>query len=62
MLAPERIIRLETDAVVVLETARVPARYPAFDVTPAALIAVIVTEQGVRRAPFAESLAGVVAV
>ena len=39
-------------------TARFPARNPAFDVTPAALIAAIVTERGVHRAPYAESLAG----
>jgi methylthioribose-1-phosphate isomerase len=38
-------------------TARFPARNPAFDVTPAALIAAIVTERGVHRAPYAESLA-----
>jgi methylthioribose-1-phosphate isomerase len=38
-------------------TARFPARNPAFDVTPAELIAAIVTEQGVHRAPYAESLA-----
>jgi methylthioribose-1-phosphate isomerase len=37
-------------------TARFPARNPAFDVTPAALIAAIVTEEGVHRAPYAESL------
>jgi methylthioribose-1-phosphate isomerase len=29
----------------------VPARYPAFDVTPAALVTAIVTERGVVRAP-----------
>ncbi len=40
---------------------RFPARNPAFDVTPAELIAAIVTEEGVHRAPYAESLAGVVA-
>src|SRR3954454_23119083 len=39
-------------------TARFAARNPAFDVTPAGLITAIVTEQGVHRAPFAESLAG----
>ena len=39
-------------------TARFPARNPAFDVTPAVLIAAIVTEEGVHRAPFAESLPG----
>ena len=37
---------------------RFPARNPAFDVTPAALIAAIVTEAGALRAPFGESLAG----
>jgi methylthioribose-1-phosphate isomerase len=42
-------------------TARFKARNPAFDVTPAELIAAIVTEAGVHRAPFAESLAGAVA-
>jgi methylthioribose-1-phosphate isomerase len=36
---------------------RFPARNPAFDVTPAALIAAIVTEAGVHRAPYGESLA-----
>jgi methylthioribose-1-phosphate isomerase len=41
-------------------TKRFPARNPAFDVTPAALITAIVTEAGVHRAPFHESLAGVV--
>jgi methylthioribose-1-phosphate isomerase len=39
-------------------TTRFPARNPAFDVTPAELIAAIVTEEGVHRAPFAQSLAG----
>ena len=38
-------------------TARFPARNPAFDVTPSQLIAAIVTERGVHRAPYAESLA-----
>ena len=37
---------------------RFQARNPAFDVTPAALVTAIVTEEGVHRAPFAESLAG----
>ena len=36
--------------------ARFAARNPAFDVTPAALISAIVTEQGVHRAPYEESL------
>jgi methylthioribose-1-phosphate isomerase len=38
-------------------TARFPARNPAFDVTPHELVAAIVTELGVHRAPYAESLA-----
>jgi methylthioribose-1-phosphate isomerase len=37
-------------------TSRFPARNPAFDVTPAALVAAIVTEDGVHRPPYAESL------
>jgi methylthioribose-1-phosphate isomerase len=39
-------------------SARFPARNPAFDVTPAALVSAIVTEAGVHRAPYAESLPG----
>jgi methylthioribose-1-phosphate isomerase len=39
-------------------TARFPARNPAFDITPAGLIAAIVTEEGVHSSPFGESLAG----
>jgi len=35
---------------------RFVARNPAFDVTPAALIAAIVTETGVHRAPYTDSL------
>jgi len=42
-------------------TARFPARNPAFDVTPAALITAIVTELGVNRAPYSESLAAAAA-
>ncbi len=38
-------------------TARFAARNPAFDVTPAGLIAAIVTEYGVHRAPYSASLA-----
>jgi methylthioribose-1-phosphate isomerase len=41
-------------------TARFPARNPAFDVTPAALISAIVTEHGVHVAPYTESLAALV--
>ena len=39
-------------------TGRFPARNPAFDVTPAELIAAVVTEEGVHRPPYQESLAG----
>ncbi|HEY6006063.1 MAG TPA: S-methyl-5-thioribose-1-phosphate isomerase, partial [Anaeromyxobacter sp.] len=34
----------------------VPARYPAFDVTPEALVTAIVTDRGVVRRPYAEGL------
>ena len=37
-------------------TSRFPARNPAFDVTPASLITAIVTEEGVHRPPFTDSL------
>ncbi len=37
-------------------TSRFPAHNPAFDVTPAELIAAIVTEQGVHRPPYLASL------
>ena len=43
-------------------TERFAARNPAFDVTPAELVAAIVTEQGVHRAPYSQSLAGAVVV
>jgi len=38
-------------------TDRFPARNPAFDVTPAKLITAVVTEHGVQRAPYTQSLA-----
>lgn len=41
-------------------TARFSARNPAFDITPAPLIAAIVTEEGVHRPPYSESLPRVV--
>jgi methylthioribose-1-phosphate isomerase len=41
-------------------SARFPARNPAFDVTPANLIGAIVTEHGVHRTPYAQSLAALV--
>ena len=37
-------------------TSRFPARNPAFDATPSELVTAIVTELGVHRAPYAESL------
>jgi methylthioribose-1-phosphate isomerase len=37
-------------------TPRFRARNPAFDVTPAALVSAIVTEHGVHRPPYVESL------
>jgi methylthioribose-1-phosphate isomerase len=49
----------ERDAAEITE--RFAARNPAFDVTPAELIAAIVTEAGVHRAPYEQSLAGAVA-
>jgi methylthioribose-1-phosphate isomerase len=49
----------ERDAAEITE--RFAARNPAFDVTPAELIAAIVTEAGVHRAPYAQSLSGAVA-
>ncbi len=45
----------ERDGAEVTESA--PARNPAFDVTPAELVTAIVTEEGVHRPPYAESLA-----
>jgi methylthioribose-1-phosphate isomerase len=39
----------------------VPAAHPAFDVTPARYIAAIITERGVARAPYEESLRKLVA-
>ncbi len=42
-------------------TTRFAALNPAFDVTPAELIAAIVTEAGVHRAPYADALAGALA-
>jgi methylthioribose-1-phosphate isomerase len=41
-------------------TTRFAARNPAFDVTPSKLITAIVTEHGVHRTPYAQSLAALV--
>ena len=35
----------------------VPSAYPAFDITPARLVTAIITEEGVARPPYEESLA-----
>ncbi|MFZ1878587.1 MAG: S-methyl-5-thioribose-1-phosphate isomerase [Gaiellaceae bacterium] len=70
IVAPSSTVDLETEtgAGIPIEerdpaeiTTRFAARNPAFDVTPAALIAAIITEAGVHRSPFADSLAGAVA-
>ena len=70
VVAPTSTVDLATpssDAIPIEErdprevTSRFPARNPAFDVTPADLITAIVTEFGVHRAPYAESLPGAVA-
>jgi methylthioribose-1-phosphate isomerase len=70
IVAPSSTVDLETEtgADIPIEerdpaeiTARFAARNPAFDVTPAALIEAIITEAGVHRTPFADSLAGAVA-
>jgi methylthioribose-1-phosphate isomerase len=67
VVAPSSTVDLDTtsgDAIPIEErdpaevSQRFPARNPAFDVTPAALVTAIVTEQGVHCAPFVESLAG----
>jgi methylthioribose-1-phosphate isomerase len=69
VVAPSTTVDLETPdgAAIPIEerdpaevTARFNARNPAFDVTPGTLITAIVTERGVQRAPYAESLAGAV--
>ncbi len=41
-------------------SARFPALNPAFDVTPAALVSAILTEEGIHRAPYEETLPAVV--
>jgi methylthioribose-1-phosphate isomerase len=40
---------------------RASARHPAFDVTPARLVTAIITESGICRAPYDESLSAAVA-
>jgi methylthioribose-1-phosphate isomerase len=70
VVAPSTTVDLETPdgAAIPIEerdpaeiTERFRAHNPAFDVTPSELISAIVTEAGVHRAPFRQSLAGVVA-
>jgi methylthioribose-1-phosphate isomerase len=69
VVAPTSTIDLETPtgAEIPIEerdgaevTTRFAARNPAFDVTPAALIAAIVTEEGVHEVPYEKSLPRVV--
>jgi methylthioribose-1-phosphate isomerase len=50
--SPEEVTHLNGTRV----AANVSAAHPAFDVTPARFIAAIITERGVARAPFDESL------
>lgn len=55
-----------SDEVVVINGVRIVpdgilAAYPAFDVTPSELVAAIITEEGVARAPYAENLAALCA-
>jgi methylthioribose-1-phosphate isomerase len=66
VVAPTSTIDLETatGAEIPIEeraaselTTRFPARNPAFDVTPAALIHALVTERGVAQPPTTESIA-----
>ena len=66
VVAPTSTVDLETQtgAEIPIEerdpsevSTRFAARNPAFDVTPAELISAIVTEHGVHRRPYAESLA-----
>ena len=66
VVAPSSTVDLETPtgAEIPIEerdgrevTESFPARNPAFDVTPAGLVTAIVTEDGVHRAPYGESLA-----
>jgi hypothetical protein len=38
----------------------VAVRNPAFDVTPHRYVSAIITERGIARAPYTESLAGIV--
>ena len=70
VVAPSSTIDLETpsgDEIPIEErdgaelTPRFRARNPAFDVTPAGFVSAIVTEHGVHRAPYADSLAAALA-
>jgi methylthioribose-1-phosphate isomerase len=61
-LDPGDIVRYEEDGprLVLLDPRRLPARNPAFDVTPGGLITAIVTEHGVHLVPYEQSLAALV--
>jgi len=41
--------------------ADVPARHPAFDVTPAELVSALITERGIVQAPHADGIAALLA-
>ncbi len=51
--APAEVTHLAGQALV---PEGVPARHPAFDITPASLVTAIVTERGIVRAPYGETL------
>ncbi|MFQ5778913.1 MAG: S-methyl-5-thioribose-1-phosphate isomerase [Terriglobia bacterium] len=51
--SPEEVTHIGSTRIAPENTA---VRHPAFDVTPAALITAIITERGVARPPFAQSL------
>jgi methylthioribose-1-phosphate isomerase len=55
--APSEVTELAGRAIA---PAGFPAHNPAFDVTPAELVTAIVTESGIARAPYPQSLAGAV--
>ena len=57
---PEREVTHVGSSRITPEGARI--RNPAFDVTPAKYISAIITERGIARAPFAESLARLVGI
>ena len=51
--SPDEVVRIGNTRIAPENT---PARHPAFDVTPARFIAAIITERGLARPPFEQSL------